>query len=583
MKLKYILGFVLAGLVSSCSTELTPDQKIADAVLLKQVKEYTLNADGSYTYRYSHKRLYNTHFAFHRLFGETFVVYNPDYQTLKVNQSVTTMADGKKVASPENAYNEVLPFAAADAPAYNKLREMVITHPGLEIGAVVELDYEVTTKAGFKPFLSEHIMLTESSPIQNLEVIVRVPKGAVLNHALLNAPKTMEFKKSTKGEYDVYSWNAANVPSYSHEAAQKPGLMGYAQLMFSTVSIEATHKFITDNLTFTDEAAIVSPSLESSSKDWELVSHLQSVVVNQLNTYRVAPAVVGFQFRKPADVWSSNGGTEGEKAILLAALLQSKGITAQAVAAAYPYSAQDGIIPELVDRFFVKVTILGEERLFSVVSTSEKVPGIRSYLDSGVVRRSAAVDKPLSVDVVARLSLTTDGKLSGTADVAIVGSETVSTPLLGLTQPTLSYTKEQKGADTLTFSCNIKGMESRVVEGYYRVTLPDAPVGLKSMGIGELPTLRKAPVWIAGSVAETYSYTITLPEGYRLVSKSGLSVRNELGEAVVQISTTGSTVEVKRSLKLVKGTIPAEEYPLFRDIYNAWMDSNASVIVVAAQ
>ncbi|MDX9855024.1 MAG: hypothetical protein RBS81_14670, partial [Tenuifilaceae bacterium] len=84
MKLKYILGFVLAGLVSSCSTELTPEQQVADAVLLKQVREYTLNADGSYTYRYYHKRLYNTYFAFHRLFGETFVVYNPDYQSLKV-------------------------------------------------------------------------------------------------------------------------------------------------------------------------------------------------------------------------------------------------------------------------------------------------------------------------------------------------------------------------------------------------------------------------------------------------------------------------------------------------------------------
>ena len=45
------------------------------------------------------------------------------------------MADGKKVKAPENAINEILPAFAAGAPAFNSLREMVITHTALERGA----------------------------------------------------------------------------------------------------------------------------------------------------------------------------------------------------------------------------------------------------------------------------------------------------------------------------------------------------------------------------------------------------------------------------------------------------------------
>ncbi|HPE19692.1 MAG TPA: hypothetical protein PLM76_13730, partial [Tenuifilaceae bacterium] len=82
--LKYIFGLLILAAVS-CTTPLTEEEKNSDSVLLKQVHEYTLNEDGSVDYHYYHRRLYNTYMSFHRLYGETFVIYNPDYQTLTVN------------------------------------------------------------------------------------------------------------------------------------------------------------------------------------------------------------------------------------------------------------------------------------------------------------------------------------------------------------------------------------------------------------------------------------------------------------------------------------------------------------------
>jgi len=85
----------------------------ADAVYDEIVHEYTLNADRSITYQYKHRLRLLTSFAFTRQYGESFITYNPLFQKLDVIQSETVMAGGKKVPSPINAYNEVLPGFAA--------------------------------------------------------------------------------------------------------------------------------------------------------------------------------------------------------------------------------------------------------------------------------------------------------------------------------------------------------------------------------------------------------------------------------------------------------------------------------------
>ncbi|MEI6061135.1 MAG: DUF3857 domain-containing protein [Bacteroidota bacterium] len=121
MKNKIVL---LTIILLAAITSRAQDEK-PDAVYQEQTKEYTLNKDGSWTYHYSHKLLINTYYAFNSLYGEDFIVYDPAFQKLKINRSVTTMADGKQVPTPANAYNELLPGFATNVPAWNRLREMV--------------------------------------------------------------------------------------------------------------------------------------------------------------------------------------------------------------------------------------------------------------------------------------------------------------------------------------------------------------------------------------------------------------------------------------------------------------------------
>ena len=166
---------------------LAQDEK-SDAVYQEQIKEYTLNKDGSWTYHYSHKLLINTYYAFHNLYGEDFIVYDPAFQKLKINRSITTMADGKQVPTPANAMNELLPGFAANVPAWNRLREMVVTHTGLERGATIDFDYTLTSAKGYTPAMMVNEMLWLNSPVKKLTFIVNIPSGAAFYYELKDIP-----------------------------------------------------------------------------------------------------------------------------------------------------------------------------------------------------------------------------------------------------------------------------------------------------------------------------------------------------------------------------------------------------------
>ena len=131
-----------------------------------------MHEDGSIDFHYSKELKLLSHYAFHRLYGETFIITNTDFQTLKINEAYTIMADGKKVVTPDNAFNEVLPRFANNAPAYNHIRELVVTHTGLEVGAVIHLDYTIHSEKGYFPALMFDEVLIESSPVQELVVKV---------------------------------------------------------------------------------------------------------------------------------------------------------------------------------------------------------------------------------------------------------------------------------------------------------------------------------------------------------------------------------------------------------------------------
>ena len=90
-----------------------PAKAVSEAEFGKLHKTYILHTDGSQEMRVQKELTLFTHTAMNRLYGESFIVYNPEFQELKIHESYTRQKDGNIVKTPENAFVEVLPSAAA--------------------------------------------------------------------------------------------------------------------------------------------------------------------------------------------------------------------------------------------------------------------------------------------------------------------------------------------------------------------------------------------------------------------------------------------------------------------------------------
>ena len=59
----------------------------SEAEYKKLAKTWTLNSDGSQEFRYQMELTLFTHTAMNSTYGESFIIYNPENQVLKINSS----------------------------------------------------------------------------------------------------------------------------------------------------------------------------------------------------------------------------------------------------------------------------------------------------------------------------------------------------------------------------------------------------------------------------------------------------------------------------------------------------------------
>jgi hypothetical protein len=215
--MKRLTILCLALLAASCLFALPAH----DARFLKVAVAYELHADGSWDMTCQQQVRLDTYYAFNRALGETFIVYNPDFQKLEVLKSDTTMADGRKVASPANAFNEVLPFAAHGCADFSGLREMVVTHVGLERGAVVDVQYRIHTKPGFLPAFSGRELLTRNFPVEHYLLEIKVPAGRELLYKVCGLASDVKVVES--GSEKIYTLRLAGLKPAAHEPLAPAG------------------------------------------------------------------------------------------------------------------------------------------------------------------------------------------------------------------------------------------------------------------------------------------------------------------------------------------------------------------------
>lgn len=602
--------FIIINIVSCKQNVTQNDYPDADAVYLKISKEYTLNEDGSMDYHYTHKLKLFSYFAFNSKYGETFVVYNPAFQKLKVNTSLTTDEKGMKIPSPENAFNEVLPGFAANAPAFNGLREMVITHTGLEKNVTIDLDYNITTQKDFLPVLMSNEVLNTSSPVREYEITVKIPKGKKLNYKLLNSDKKPDSTVNEK--YVIYNWKLNELAQQPLENFQPYDNSHLVRLIFSTsdnlnsvlgnVINQKAFKYEINNEMKREAEA----TAKENKTELKIALALQKKVVEEFNYFPVPSSYIGYKCRTAAEVWKSNGGTEIEKAVLLNSLLKNAGINSEIIAVSSPYITEKDKIGLLLDNYYVKATLKTFEVIYlSPVHVNDynainDINGDLYYalaensklqLLSEISGKNAEGSEIVSYDILVqgKLKLDDKGALEGNINTLFANKFNPYFKLI----LTADYAKSMFGSvkdfkiikNESTGSVIDYTIENKKAyqkeNNYMFMNIPEVNNGVSSWGLNLLAEKRNTPVEISSAINEKYEYEIQIPDNFNLLTpKTAVNVKNNLGFVNISIEQNGNILSVKKEILLYNKIIESRNYDKLKAIIDPWLNKKYREIII---
>lgn len=590
---KYILSLL------ACFLLFASAQAIPEAEFIKIGKDYTFHPDGSYEIRYTKQLKINTHIALNNLYGETFVIYNPEYQSVAINSSYTVQADGTIIKTPENAFNEVLPSNAADAPAYNHLRELVITHTGLEIGATIFLDYTLKTKAGYLPagILPEtDDILEESSPVKEYTLTIGIPASLSLNYTL--TASKVKPKITEKGEMKQYTWQFKNIPAASHESKIPDSNIPQLTTSCYDSQITALKALYGNHFNDQPDETVKNKVKEltgGKKNDLEKIMAIQQFVAGQIAFCRLPLEQAGYTTRTPAEVLNTAYGTDTEKNRLLAGMLRAMGEKPEIVVL-YPAHLQKGIKGlNAINSYRIKVDNEGKPIFISALfypTPSLELSGHQKNIwmisDTEILPLNI-VENNNSVNYKANIQLTPEkATVSGRFIVKggmIATMDTASTRNYisnlcsqnGKITASQLHSTDRRNAD-MNFSAE---KDLSPAHGYLLYELPNVNTGVKTWYLGTLNSSRKKPYELSYPITENYTYTITLTPEMALKTKAtNIDMNKPFGKLHISITPNGNNVTVNKEIQLHKTILSPSEYQDFRTMYNIWNDKNYNTLLI---
>ena len=612
-----VLAFLSIGVLKAQET---------DAVFKKIKKEHIMHTDGSIEFKYYKEVKLLTPYAFNRLYGETFVIYNPDFQKLKIHKSYTIMNDGRKVEAPKNAFNIVLPRAVSNYPAFNQMEEMVITHTGLDVGCTIYLEYSVISKPGFMTEMMSTEILSESVPVEDYEVVLTVPARRGLKYELMNSKIKPE--ESNDGKYRSYKWLFGKVSQRAFEQATPSSYTVAPTLSFSTANDMETalmafnkNKALSDKLP-TDLTAKVESWKKNAKTKMVLALNIQKYIVNNISSKHFPLAWNNYQVQTPTQVWNANIGNDLEKTILLAKTLQAAGFDAK-VMGFIPEKLWHSTIADLgnINHFGVLVQLKGMESIVLSATKNNKKSLDLDYPSSMMLNMETGKVISLKktkagIYLNAQLTVDPDHQIFGQMQFKLNGS---SFDALALYKDTnsiarnfsngLSFDKDKKIEASYSANSNAKFTiaikdEGKIKkqENYHFWKLPQMRNGIAAQHFNTLPANREFPL-VVEAIEEVYEYSITLPKSVVWAEKEVLMEYDEsFGKMKVEVKRKDGKIFVKKSLtinpvvidmmsekgpmnvhsqkiEVYERTLSLEEYAIFRQMMIDWNSDSANELV----
>ena len=497
-------------------------------------KSYTLNKDGSMDYHFRKELQLFSKAAFDE-YGETFIWYNPEYQTLTINESYTIRKDGSKVQTPENAFNPSLPFACENCERFNGIREMVVTHTALEYDATIVLDYTIHTEQLFMKELMERVELYEDEPIDQYEVSVSVPENMRF-YAILNEKGGIR----TENEYTTYKWVFYKLSPTSQESYLPKDYLPYLQ--FTTLDGHSTYlmrmamqnAFVSKETPFSETVEDLKTMSEGGMS---LVLAIRDYVANNIHENRVPLRYMNYLVASPATVWNTNCGNAFEKNLLLQAMLKEGGFKA-VIGVFYRNLMKD---PESAVRvildgksYYVSVTEPGTLSLDNIKTQDKFISFTDEVLDMNNHSAKIKVSSSMAVK----------GEGSGYKVEKTIHESEVQSPIANTILP----------SELAVARARVEKLSG----GYAQLSIADGSYGC-ALRAAAISPRRTTPVALTPT-DEFYTYLVSLPSGAHWVTKDLLIEKStEFGYLRIENKVVGGKMSIVRQLKINRPVIEGKK------------------------
>lgn len=535
---------IYIGILGMLLLAVLPVKAESEAEFRKLSKTYTLRADGSQELRVQKELTLFTHAAMNGLYGETFIVYDPEFQELTIHESYTRQKDGTVIKTPSNALVEVLPSSAANAPAYNHLKEMVVVHTGLELGATIYLDYSIVSKAGYLPELDVCCPVKELSPVKEFIFRLNVPAGKSVRYELLNASAKPVIAQGNGMK--SFIWTLKDVAPRPYAYPSGRGNLGLVQAVASgmmPVFVASTWPGYTEAVKYLQKQFAVGNTSVVEGKVAELTQGLEgnpqairNAIANymaglyQLGHCNVSLQDAGYRLRPASEVITSAYGTQAELVNLDVTLQRAAGLEAEVAVCALRPSVDGN---------------RGLATVMSLVCQSKKMP-----------------------EKVA---------LTGTEEACLQPFMTI-TDLQGKKLMLESYlgAKEARTIDTLEVKSD---KLQELADGWGIVPLSD-PTPVRSLYAYAGNTSISEKILLPRTVDCALETIVRLPEGMKWSGHADKEISNACGKVVFSYKAVKGGVKVTRSIRIDRQLQTPANYKELYALLSEWRDTNNHTLVV---
>lgn len=535
---------IYIGILGMLLLAVLPVKAESEAEFRKLSKTYTLRADGSQELRVQKELTLFTHAAMNGLYGETFIVYDPEFQELTIHESYTRQKDGTVIKTPSNALVEVLPSSAANAPAYNHLKEMVAVHTGLELGATIYLDYSIVSKAGYLPELDVCCPVKELSPVKEFIFRLNVPAGKSVRYELLNASAKPVIAQGNGMK--SFIWTLKDVAPRPYAYPSGRGNLGLVQAVASgmmPVFVASTWPGYTEAVKYLQKQFAVGNTSVVEGKVAELTQGLEgnpqamrNAIANymaglyQLGHCNVSLQDAGYRLRPASEVITSAYGTQAELVNLDVTLQRAAGLEAEVAVCALRPSVDGN---------------RGLATVMSLVCQSKKMP-----------------------EKVA---------LTGTEEACLQPFMTI-TDLQGKKLMLESYlgAKEARTTDTLEVKSD---KLQELADGWEIVPLSD-PTPVHSLYAYAGNTSISEKILLPRTVDCALETIVRLPEGMKWSGHADKEISNACGKVVFSYKAVKGGVKVTRSIRIDRQLQTPANYKELYALLSEWRDTNNHTLVV---